>query len=58
MKVEFPSITAHTPDNTFLGFVMGMNDTGTAPLLKENIAVVYGKVLNLWKVCKMFVYNL
>ena len=43
-------VVAHTPDNSFLGFVVGEFRRNRMPLQKENIAVVYGKELYMWKV--------
>ena len=43
-------IVAHTPDNSFLGFVVGEFKRNENPLPKEDIAVVYGKEFYMWKV--------
>ena len=44
-------ITAHSPDNTFLGFVTGkkLPKNITAPI-KKKTALVYGKHYYMWKV--------
>lgn len=42
--------TAHTPDNSFLGFVVEKhNTTSPAPLHYVNKSLVYGKELYMWK---------
>lgn len=44
------SLLAHTPDNSFLGFVVGSNRNMTTPPAKKNIGLVYGKELYMWQV--------
>ena len=43
----------HTPDNTFLGFVVEeVNSSRAIQLegeLRQNISLVYGKDVNMWK---------
>lgn len=50
----FCLISAHTPDNTFLGFVVetyvNISDAGAEKPVKENWALVYGKEGYMWKV--------
>lgn len=42
---------AHTPDNSFLGFVVGSNQTNSLPpSVKRDIGLVYGKELYMWRV--------
>ncbi len=41
---------AHTPDNSFMGFVVGEFQRNATPIRKENMAVVYGKEFYMWKV--------
>ena len=42
---------AHTPDNSFLGFVVGSNRTNSLPpYKKKKTGLVYGKELYMWKV--------
>ena len=45
-------LAAHTPDDSFAGFVIEHQDNGTKtqPLPRKNIALVYGKNPNVWKV--------
>lgn len=43
-------LAAHTPDNSFLGFVVGSNRREATPLAKKNIGLVYGKELYMWQV--------
>ena len=43
------SLTAHTPDNSFLGFVVGSNVKNRTALVKKNTALVYGKELYMWE---------
>ena len=42
--------SAHSPDNSFLGFVVGKFKRNATPPVKKNIAVVYGKEHYMWKV--------
>ncbi len=42
--------TAHSPDNSFLGFVVGEFQRNATPPVKTNKAVVYGKEFYMWKV--------
>lgn len=51
--LTFTYLTAHSPDNTFLGFVVEerRNDTDATDVAKEDIALVYGKRDDFWKVC-------
>lgn len=48
------SLAAHTPDNSFMGFVAEeLNETERLNIQKnkvKNMAVVYGKEANMWKV--------
>ena len=46
-------LTAHSPDNSFAGFVVEryQNDTQGQGLPRRNIALVYGKDTDFWKVC-------
>lgn len=44
------SRVAHTPDNSFLGFVVGSNLSEAMPYTKKNIGLVYGKELYMWQV--------
>nr|CAB3263808.1 alpha-1,6-mannosylglycoprotein 6-beta-N-acetylglucosaminyltransferase A-like [Phallusia mammillata] len=47
---QFNTMFPHTPDNTFLGFVIEQHGNMTAEnLQKQNIALVYGKVDKFWK---------
>lgn len=41
---------AHTPDNSFLGFVVGSRERNLSSLTKRNISLIYGKELYMWKV--------
>lgn len=43
-------ISAHSPDNTFLGFVVENHISPAEELKKKNIALVYGKHVNMWQV--------
>lgn len=48
------SLAAHTPDNSFMGFVAEeLNETERPNVQrnKVNMAVVYGKEASMWKVC-------
>ena len=45
------TLSAHTPDNSFLGFVVDVDVQEGQQLDKLNQAVVYGKELYMWKVC-------
>lgn len=49
----FLSLTAHTPDNSFMGFVAEeLNETERLYIQKNkvnNMAVVYGKDASMWK---------
>lgn len=50
-KLNSCYVAAHTPDNTFLGFVIEQQVNSTpVNFAKENIALVYGKVDKFWKV--------
>lgn len=44
--------SAHTPDNSFMGFVVDrfLNDSQPDMENKSNVAVVYGKNDFMWKV--------
>lgn len=48
------SLTAHTPDNSFMGFVAEeLNDTERLSIQRnkvDSMAVVYGKEASMWKV--------
>lgn len=49
----FLSSTAHSPDNTFLGFVVNAQPTVKNTVRKSRRkakALVYGKHVNMWKV--------
>ena len=48
---SFP-FSAHTPDNSFMGFVVEQHLKGTsnATVRRKNQAVVYGKALYMWQV--------
>lgn len=49
--ISFPSpLTAHTPDNSFLGFVVGSSHIKGWTVRKKNQSLVYGKELYMWKV--------
>ena len=48
--VSVPSFSAHTPDNSFLGFVVGNNKKNTTAFKKKDIGVVYGKEMYMWQV--------
>ena len=50
------SFTAHTPDNSFMGFVVDNNiDVNPATLTnRENNALVYGKLAYMWLVSKFY----
>jgi len=41
---------AHSPDNSFLGFVVGEFKRNATASPKKDIAVVYGKEYYMWKV--------
>ena len=45
-------ISAHSPDNSFMGFVVEqhLNDTLAEEIQRTNIAVVYGKNDYMWQV--------
>lgn len=43
-------VAAHSPDNSFMGFVVERH-INTSSVTKKNQAVVYGKVENMWNVC-------
>ena len=43
-------LPAHSPDNTFLGFVVENHISPAEDLKKKNIALVYGKHINMWQV--------
>ena len=46
-----PSLAAHSPDNSFMGFVVESHDNSSESWPpRENMAVVYGKALYMWKV--------
>lgn len=49
------SLAAHTPDNSFMGFVAEeLNETERLNIQRNkvnNMAVVYGKEASMWKVC-------
>ena len=49
--------SAHTPDNTFLGFVIESIDNLNASIPKQNKAVVYGKRDVFWKVSTSFLFK-
>lgn len=40
---------AHTPDNSFLGFVVSSQQLNHSAIVKKNISLVYGKELYMWK---------
>lgn len=47
---------AHTPDNSFLGFVVEQHLNASDikhidDIKRQNQSLVYGKVDNFWKVC-------
>lgn len=44
------SYVAHTPDNSFLGFVVGSDQMSEGKVVKKNQSLVYGKELYMWKV--------
>ena len=48
------SLAAHTPDNSFMGFVAEeLNETERLSIQRnkvDNMAVVYGKEASMWKV--------
>ena len=44
------ALTAHTPDNSFLGFAVDVDLGSDSQLAKSNLAVVYGKEPYMWKV--------
>lgn len=48
------SLAAHTPDNSFMGFVAEeLNETEKVNIQRNkvnNMAVVYGKEASMWKV--------
>ncbi|XP_039264372.2 alpha-1,6-mannosylglycoprotein 6-beta-N-acetylglucosaminyltransferase A-like [Styela clava] len=48
---QFNTMFPHSPDNTFLGFVVEehLNDTSIQDIKKENIALVYGKRDLFWQ---------
>uniref|UniRef100_H2YVL0 alpha-1,6-mannosyl-glycoprotein 6-beta-N-acetylglucosaminyltransferase n=1 Tax=Ciona savignyi TaxID=51511 RepID=H2YVL0_CIOSA len=48
---QFNTMFPHTPDNTFLGFVIEkhINSTLAATYKKENISLVYGKLDTFWQ---------
>ena len=46
----FSALTAHTPDNSFLGFAVDVDLDSDTQLAKSNLAVVYGKEPYMWKV--------
>lgn len=46
----YSELSAHTPDNSFLGFVVGSNKKNTTAIRKKNIGLVYGKELYMWQV--------
>lgn len=51
--MDFYFSTAHTPDNSFMGFVSEeLNETEKQSVKsnKVNMAVVYGKEASIWKV--------
>ena len=45
------SLSAHSPDNSFLGFAVDVDMQEGEKWDKLNQAVVYGKELYMWKVC-------
>ena len=48
---------AHTPDNSFLGFIIDVDTQEGEKLDKLNQAVVYGKELYMWKVCVQMLFK-
>lgn len=48
---QFNTMFPHSPDNTFLGFVVEehLNDTSVSDIPKEDIALVYGKRDGFWQ---------
>jgi hypothetical protein len=46
---------AHTPDNSFLGFVVGSQQLNFSAIVKRNISLVYGKELYMWKEKRVYI---
>lgn len=42
--------SAHSPDNTFLGFVVDSKDNVPESVSKTKISLTYGKHYSMWKV--------
>lgn len=54
-------LTAHTPDNSFLGFVVEQHLNSSDikhinDIKRQNQSLVYGKVDNFWKVSFLYSY--
>ena len=43
--------SAHSPDNSFMGFVIPNKYNASDTTVRKNQAVVYGKNDYMWKVC-------
>ena len=56
------SYTAHSPDNSFLGFVSGVkvNSSESQRIMakKRDQCLIYGKVLDYWRVSKADEYQI
>jgi len=46
---QFMTMYPHTPDNSFLGFVVGSDQMSEGKVVKKNQSLVYGKELYMWK---------
>ena len=56
---QFQFFKAHTPDNTFIGFVVENDEFSKAKLQKskENITIVYGKQDKFWAVSFLYAFS-
>ena len=50
------SFVAHSPDNTFMGFVVALPEVNGHAPVRLNQALVYGKLASMWKVCLCYVH--
>lgn len=48
---------AHSPDNTFLGFVVDSKSHVPKSVIKKNYALTYGKHYYMWKVCNLLLFS-